>query len=574
MHKASLAILLIAGALIVSALEVSHTFTLSTGKIRCTQKLTRNSFACRGLPYGDTTAGSNRYKPPSPVKSWNETIDATNWGPGCISFHRGVDVAPIQSEDCLNLNVFAPVQITNGLSKVPVMVFFYGGGFQEGMAQGPFEIYDGSYYAETHNVVVVTVNYRLGVLGYLVTDEVTGNAGLLDQRLALQWVQKNIDIFKGDPDRVTIFGESAGGMSVGFHLMSPGSQGLFHNAIIQSNPVGLRYMTNDRAVLFGMEYCRVLGCIRSGRCDTTCIQQADMANVEKASKAATGNMTIYIAANYDHWLDGILGFKPTIDGKEFPGYVIPSLDKGQVARSDVNVMVGATSSEAIPFICPRKTPEPIDMALFHMGLPLVFGDKRAKPLLEYYGPKYKDALLAVVELMTDVLFRCSAQKFNSAYQRAGAQSWFYRFDHVFSQPEIWTAFGFPELCRTKVCHTAELPFTFHKTDLRTPEVNVTMSTQERKLADMMTRYWVNFAYTGNPNKAYDGTLEPIVWPAYTEQGRQGIRFEGNSTAAEDSLTLCKMWDEVGYDILVSGTMEPLRRMLDTAITLQQEKMKQ
>ncbi len=528
--------------------------TISSGSIRCNQDASTNTISCKGVPYGESTAGTNRFLPPKPRSSWNYTLDTLKWGAGCISTRSGVDVAPIQSEDCLNLNVFAPIKPRNNRQRLPVMVFFYGGAFQEGMAEGPFELYDGTWYAGQHDVVFVTVNYRLGAFGFLVTDKITGNAGILDQRLALRWVQANAHVFGGDATQVTLFGESAGAMSTGLHLLSPGSQGLFKNAILQSNPVGLRYMTNDRAVLFGYEFCRLLNCMTRDGCDTKCIQSVTSESVGAAAKTSSGNMTVYIAANYDHLLDGILGYKPTLDGKDFPGQAIATLDAGKYNKS-IAIMVGATSHEAIPFVAPSKTPEPIPMSLFEVAIPLMFGDKRGKILNSYYAPRFNEALEAVIAVLSDVLFKCSAQKFSTAAATAGAPSYFYRFDHIFSAADLWTNFGFPELCRTRVCHTAELPFVFHKTNLDVPEVKINMTIPERNLSEQMVRYWTNFAYTSDPNIAWDGSTESLQWPKFKPSERQGIRFEAGKTNTESTSELCAMWDTVGYDILVSGVKQ-------------------
>ena len=523
-------------------------------KFRCIQGLTSGVTACKNIPFGQTTAGSNRFLPPKPLTTWNETLDCRTYGPGCISFHSGVDVAPQQSEDCLNLNVWTPSYAPG--TSLPVMVWIYGGGFQEGFAQGPFELYDGQYYAEQHNVVVVNINYRMGALGFLVTDRIHGNAGLLDQRLALQWVQNNIKYFGGNPKRVTLFGESAGAMSTGIHTLSPGSQGLFQQAILQSNPVGLRYMTNARAGLFGMEFCRLVSCLRGNACDTACIQALPMDKVQKAAQASSSNATIYIEANYDHPLDGFLGYKPTIDGEIVLEQVVHLLDQGK-APAPIPMMVGVVSNEMVPFLAPEKTPAPLSMDLYTMAIPLMFGAEHGKLVTDWYTSKYSDALMAAIDTLSDVIFKCASQRWNVAFSKAGQKTFYYRYDHTLSATDLWTNFGFPELCRTKICHVAELPFTFHKTDVVTPLVNVTMTAGERRLSSQMAQYWTNFAHSGDPNVKPDGSRESITWPVFDANTRASMRFEVDEVAPENFKDLCGMWDTIGYDILVAGKANPI-----------------
>ena len=166
-----------------------------------------------------------------------------------------------QSEDCLNLNVYAPAGTTAGAA-LPVIVFIHGGAFQEGSNRGPFGMYEATYGVQQHPVVWVTINYRLGNFGWLaLTENVPGNMGILDQRAALQWVADNIAAFGGDSTRVTLQGESAGAMSIGVHMASPGSKGLFSRAIQESNPAGFPYRSRAEQALYGAAYCKAVQCL-------------------------------------------------------------------------------------------------------------------------------------------------------------------------------------------------------------------------------------------------------------------------------------------------------------------------
>ena len=188
----------------------------------------------KGIPYAAPPSGANRFRPPQPAEPWDGVRDALNYGPTVTKppYFPPFDVLlpepAIAGEDCLNLNIWTP---DPGKAGLPVMVWIHGGAFSNGT--GAIATYDGSRFARD-GVVCVTINYRLGVDGFLFLGDGNANLGLLDQVAALSWVQENIAAFGGDPDNVTIFGESAGGMSVGTLLSMPRARGLFRRAIAQS----------------------------------------------------------------------------------------------------------------------------------------------------------------------------------------------------------------------------------------------------------------------------------------------------------------------------------------------------
>jgi carboxylesterase type B len=227
-----------------------------------------------GLPYAAPPVGNLRWAPPEQAAPWAPAkLDATHYGPDCWQLvdpllNPSAD-ANHMSEDCLYVNVFTPAGLAARQKKLPVMVWLHGGAFQMGGARRPE--YDGRRLAE-RGTVVVTLNYRLGALGFLVSspDGLFGNFGLMDQRAALHWIQDNIKHFGGDPDNVTLFGESAGAVMTGLHLMMGGAGKLFHKAIIQSNPLGLQFRSIVVADFIGEALkrrvdCRDLACLRAER---------------------------------------------------------------------------------------------------------------------------------------------------------------------------------------------------------------------------------------------------------------------------------------------------------------------
>ena len=162
-----------------------------------------------GIPYAASTEGDNAWAPPQPRPAWSGELDASEWGYACTQPHHGADAPANQSQDCLNVNVYAPIVPAGTM--VPVMVFIHGGAYLEGSNQGPFGIYSGAYLASTYGVVVIAVGYRLSVWGWLSLDvHNPGNYGLMDQVAALQWVQRNAHVFGGDPKAVTVQGEVRG----------------------------------------------------------------------------------------------------------------------------------------------------------------------------------------------------------------------------------------------------------------------------------------------------------------------------------------------------------------------------
>ncbi|XP_077578567.1 cholinesterase-like [Stigmatopora nigra] len=241
-----------------------------------------------GVPYAKPPLGKLRFRAPEPAENWEGVFAATNYSNSCYQIpdtlypgFRGAEMWNPKtklSEDCLYLNVWTPFNKTRHHSLIPVLVWIYGGGFISGTSS--LDIYDGRYLSKVEGVVVVSMNYRLGALGFLALSDnnIRGNAGLLDQRLALQWVANNIVHFGGDPSQVTIFGESAGSASVGFHLLSPGSHDLFQRAVMQSGSPNAPWATVSKAVANerSLRLARLIGCPTSSpaRLDI-CLQKTD-----------------------------------------------------------------------------------------------------------------------------------------------------------------------------------------------------------------------------------------------------------------------------------------------------------
>jgi para-nitrobenzyl esterase len=244
MHHVALLALAVAGSSDSQVYDVRNT---TKGEVQGLLNETSSCRSWRGVFFAADAGGSNRWLAPQPRASWAPHVaDATAFGAGCLQIHHNPDVPTNQSEDCLNLNVFAPDYCVGGdlaACALPVLIWYHGGTFTEGWSEGPFDLYDGCNLAHGGDVIVVTANYRLGAMGFLVTKgeggeggeyALRGNQGMRDQKAAMEWVRDNIANFGGDPGRVTIFGQSAGSMSVGLHHTSPEmyESGLFKRVIM------------------------------------------------------------------------------------------------------------------------------------------------------------------------------------------------------------------------------------------------------------------------------------------------------------------------------------------------------
>eukprot|EP01006_Ploeotia_vitrea_P014152 TRINITY_DN37733_c0_g1_i1.p1 TRINITY_DN37733_c0_g1~~TRINITY_DN37733_c0_g1_i1.p1 ORF type:complete len:551 (+),score=99.93 TRINITY_DN37733_c0_g1_i1:208-1653(+) len=479
-----------------------------------------------------------------PAKPWSGEKNCTDFGPACYSDHHNPDTCsqfPGKcSENCLNLNIWTPATATPS-SKLKVMMWIFGGSFQEGDDVGPFQMYDGAYIASDKNVVIVTVNYRLGALGFLVTDKIGGNFGLLDQRLAMQWINKNIQYFGGDPTDVTLWGESAGAMSIGLHMVSPKSWPYFHRTIQESNPIGLLYKKQDRARVYGLEFCKLVKCTRDLDlvCNTTCMEQVNVKEVLHAWSKAAGNAITFIVANWGHIADGFLEFIPNIDGDIVPEEPIKAMEAGRFHK--VPTLVGTNTNEAVAFIYDVK--DWLPPFLFDWAVDFVFGAK-ADQIKKFYHSriKFDDARKGLSVLFTDFWFRCASEKIVTAVSNHSQPAFMYRYNHVLSAGYIFPKFGLPKQCEKLVCHAAELPLSFHH--MKVPALNITLTPEEHKLSQTMVDYWHNFVATNNPNNGPTGGA--IKFPAWNGKTRENVVLH-EPLSTEDSRTLCEFWDSIGYD---------------------------
>jgi len=485
---------------ICSAGPAVDTVRVDSGVLKGTVSGTTVAF--KGIPFAAPPIGGNRWRAPQPVTPWEGVRSAVDYAPDCAQEPFPGDAAPLgnrPSEDCLYMNVWAPVE--RSAAKLPVMVWIYGGGFVNGGSSPA--VYAGTHFAE-RGVVFVSFNYRLGRFGFFAHPALTsenpegllGNYGYLDQLAALKWVQKNISSFGGDPGNVTIFGESAGGMSVLTLMTSPLAQGLFHRAIIESGG-GRSGMGNKRLYESrpGQPSAEEVG-----------IAFAKKAGIEGVDAAALAKLRALPAERVVDGMNMMTMGNPTysgpmIDGRIVTGTPAEVFAAGQGAK--VPVMVGANSSD-IGFSFARSMDE-----LFSR-----FGNK-ADLARAVYDPEKSNNFRAVGMLVaSDQMMVEPARYVARTRAAAGQPAYEYRFSYVAeSMRKQWK--GAP--------HATEIPFVF---DTVAERYGRNLTPQDEAVATAAISYWVAFAKTGDPN----GPGRPH-WPRYAAKEDVLLDFTNTGPAA-------------------------------------------
>jgi len=479
-----------------------------------------------GVPFVVPPLGQLRWTSPLPRHSdWFPFIrKATSFKPGCpqncqLPPHTCPDT---YSEDCLYLNIYTPKmdQSAKPPKGVPVMVFFPGGHFEMG---GPgVELYQPVNMVTMGDVVVVTVAYRLGFLGWLTTSTIGGNFGFSDQVQALEWIQGNIADFGGDPGQVTLFGQSAGATSIRAHLISPASKGLFHQVISQSDPFSLPM--RDDGPVFGNEFVNQTGCH-----DIVCLRGLNITEIINAQNIVEKEVDLARP------IENFLPFTPTIDGKLIPSHFFDAVKAGKVAN--VPMIIGDVSQDALLFVY-QAFNFSLNTLVYETIVSAIFTTNKTAVQAEY-PPVDGDERPLLSVLGTDYIFDCPSRYIYSILQKTNPDIYLYLFDHPLPG-YIWGP-KFP-YCANQVCHAAELPFLFYS-DLIAPMLNFTMD--EINLSKSMIGYWVNFATNGDPNM---GIKPAINWPKWNPSTLQNIHFETPANFIESKLRQknCDFFDTIGY----------------------------
>lgn len=441
------------------------------GTVRGTEE--RGVRVFRGIPFAQPPVGERRWRPPAELPRWEGAREATRFGPACVQPKpRAASIyawkLPAMSEDCLSLNIWSP----QAADRAPVFVWIHGGALTTGSASEP--IYDGTALAK-RGLAVVSINYRLGVLGWLAhpalsaeaPDGVSGNYGLLDQVAALAWVRRNISAFGGDPANVTIAGESAGALSVMALMAAPPARGLFHKAIAQS-----AYMVSAPALSErqnGMVPAEEQGSDLAAKLDAADLAALRAMDAEAIVEKAAGT-----------------GYFPfiTIDGKTLPRQLVDTFDRN--AQAPVPILAGFNSGEirSLRFLLPKP---PANEAAYEAAIRTGYGDLADAFLARYPAKAIEESMLAATR---DAMYGWTAERLVSNQAALGQPAYFYLFDHGYPATQEWNLHAF---------HAAELPYIFD-TAGKTPPLwpKIPSNLAERRLTDAMGDYWASFAATGKP----------------------------------------------------------------------------
>jgi para-nitrobenzyl esterase len=451
-----------------------------------------------GIPYAAAPTGSLRWKPPAPAAPWNGFLSATAL-PTPASQLGGINGPQVINEDCLYLNIYRPAGLPPE-ARMPVLFWIHGGGFVDGSANQ----HDGRELAARTGIIVVTVNYRLNIFGFLALpalsaeseDGSSGNYGLLDQLAALQWVNRNIAAFGGDPGCVTIAGQSAGGISVCALLASPLASGLFQRAIIQSG--GDQVGVLEEAERMGLLYAESLGC-------------ADPATAAARLRKVPAAKLLFASASFHSW--------PNASGALLPVPPPEAIASGTYNR--VPVLIGQNHDEMQPQIL--NVAFPVTAEVYEGYVWEKFGDQAPQVFEEYPLSNYSDPTDALEAVMTDSMVPFSRRLLNT-YRLAELFSattgtYFYEFNDPHAPPQLELPPGFS----TGAYHTGEVQYLF-----RFPVVRAKTPRQERLSAEMM-HYWAAFAKNGDPN--VPGQAQ---WPCFNPQTHQVMSLQpGGSRVITD-----------------------------------------
>jgi para-nitrobenzyl esterase len=467
-----------------------------------------------GIPYAKPPVGALRWQPPQKPAPWTTPLEATQFSKRCAQLASAtLQTEASNDEDCLYLNVWTPAGAPS--AALPVMVWFHGGSNTGGSTSDvvPFVnrgiFYSGEVLAENHGVIVVTLNYRLGIFGFfdhgdLVAEGGTGNQGLLDQQLALRWVHDNIAKFGGDPGNVTIFGESAGAFDVCMHVAAPSSLGLFQRAIGESGGCTTEQRPGDQGKAAATAFATSVGCPpEAPGGPLACLRAKSAAELMASPAVAAGT-----------------GFGLDVDGVFMPAQPHDQFVTGRTAP--VPYLLGSNTDEGTLFLPPTKVTTEAGYLAAIDGLANATSAEIAAvyPISHFADGLPNPAEAALARVIGDVALVCSTLDTAILFAHAGGAVHVYNFDVPVPIVIPGSYLG--------ASHGSEIPSVFGTSPIFSPET--------KAVSDLMQRYWTQFARTGDPNGA------DLAWPAFTDAANVRINFALQPTIVTGfRATECAFW---------------------------------
>uniref|UniRef100_A0A3B5LM34 Carboxylic ester hydrolase n=1 Tax=Xiphophorus couchianus TaxID=32473 RepID=A0A3B5LM34_9TELE len=475
----------------------------------------------KGIPFA---APPGRFEKPTRHSGWDGTLKTTSFKPRCFQLTILMDDV-YGSEDCLYLNIWVP-HINSVASNLPVMVWIFGGAFLVGGSMGANfldnYLYSGQELADRGNVIVVTLGYRVGSLGFLSAGDSTmpGNYGLWDQQAAIAWVHRNIRSFGGDPSNITVFGESAGAASVGLQILTPHNQGIIRRAISQSGAALCPWAINRNPRKLAEEVALQVNCPTDSRM-ATCLRMTD-------PKALTLAGKIHLSGSPDNPLVYNMALSPVIDGDFLPD------DPSNLFHNaaDIDYIAGANDMDGhiftgidVPSVNSALLDTPIDdVKRLLTSLTKEKGALGSENAFSTYTldwgskPSRETVKKTVVAIETDYLFLIPTQA--ALYLHASKARTGRTYSYLFSEPNRLGGFLAPFPGWLGADHADDLQYVFGK-PFSTP---LGYWPRHRDVSGYMIAYWTNFAKTGDPNQG--GLSVPVSWPEFTSSGHQFVEIKG------------------------------------------------
>ncbi len=475
----------------------------------------------KGIYYAKSPIKDLRFKPPVPIDSWDGVLDARNFGPIVpqpppMMPNPLLDSLDKKEDNCLSLNIWTPALDDK---KRPVMFYIHGGALETGNGA----VYDGQFLSKRGDIVVVTINYRLGALGFLYVPGKTANVGFLDQVLALKWVKDNIESFGGDSENITVFGESAGGVSVSSLMTMPAAKGLFQRGIFESNVATLFGHNPVEGEKFNRKIFSTVG-VDYG--DLDAMQNIPAEDLVNAFRNSQSEFTF---AEY---------YPPYVDGDVLPLHPYEAIQKG--FAKNIEILAGTNEDEFKLFTLMDPNAKNANEELLYKSFSKVLSnldqnDAKIKVFIDLYKKVYGESSLSnplgvMEDFQTDYVFRIPLLKYLTEQSLHQPNLYVYKFS--WKTPSMGGVLG--------ACHALEIPFVWGAlldTDMGwLPKKNEEMDILSSRMMDC----WINFARTGNPNHK-----DIPNWPKYDKENRSTLIFDKNVTVVDDpKAETRKIWDEI------------------------------